>query len=169
MKSSTIAWILVVVVIIGGWYWASHQNTPYTNTSVSPAGENPTPAPVATTTGAAYVSGNLLLGKDSSASLGTYLIGSSGMTLYRFTKDTPGISNCSGSCATIWPPYTITSESDLKNIQAGIGGTVRAITRADGSMQVTYNGSPLYFYASDKSSEDTFGQGVGGVWFVVKP
>lgn len=32
--------------------------------------------------------------------LGTYLSGSNGKALYIFTKDQPGLSNCSGGCAT---------------------------------------------------------------------
>ena len=40
---------------------------------------------------------------------------------------------------------------------------------ADGSLQVTYNGAPLYFYAKDAKTGDTLGQGAGNNWFVVKP
>jgi predicted lipoprotein with Yx(FWY)xxD motif len=45
-------------------------------------------------------------------------------------------------------------------------------TRDDGSMQVTYNGHPLYTYVSDTSAGATNGQGVnlnGGLWWVVSP
>jgi predicted lipoprotein with Yx(FWY)xxD motif len=117
----------------------------------------------------AYAPGNLLLGADTSATLGKYLIGSNGMTLYHYTPDKPGVSNCTGQCAAAWPPYTVTSTDVLKNIQAGITGKVGSITRADGTIQVTYNGSPLYFYGGDNSPGDTSGQGIGNVWYVVKP
>ena len=40
-------------------------------------------------------------------------------------------------------------------------------TRKDGSVQVTYNGWPLYYYDKDKAPGDATGQGVGGVWYVV--
>jgi len=43
------------------------------------------------------------------------------------------------------------------------------ITRADGTVQVTYNGWPLYYYASDKASGDVMGEGVGNVWYVITP
>ena len=36
--------------------------------------------------------------------VGTVLTSVSGLTLYRFTKDSPGTSTCTGACATIWPP-----------------------------------------------------------------
>ncbi len=41
------------------------------------------------------------------------------------------------------------------------------IVRDDGAKQVTYNGKPLYNFASDTSSGDAGGQDRGGVWFVV--
>ena len=40
-------------------------------------------------------------------------------------------------------------------------------TRKDGTLQVTYNGWPLYYYEKDKAAGDVTGQDVGGVWFVV--
>ncbi len=124
---------------------------------------------VVTGGGSQYIEGNLLLGTDATSTLGTYLIGYNGMTLYRYAPDAANISNCSGGCATTWPPYTIASTSALANIQAGITGKVSSIVRADGTMQVTYKGQPLYFYIKDAKSGDTTGQNVGGVWFVVKP
>jgi len=36
-------------------------------------------------------------------------------------------------------------------------------------MQVTYNGIPLYYYSKDTKPGDTTGEGVGGIWHVVKP
>ena len=42
--------------------------------------------------------------------------------------------------------------------------------RADGSMQVTYAGHPLYTYVSDTAKGDAKGQGLnvdGGLWWVV--
>ena len=42
-------------------------------------------------------------------------------------------------------------------------------SRTDGGTQVTYNGHPLYHFASDSAPGDTKGQGIGGNWFVVSP
>jgi len=36
-------------------------------------------------------------------------------------------------------------------------------------MQVTYNGAPLYYFASDSKAGDVTGQGVGNVWFAATP
>ena len=108
-----------------------------------------------------------LVNKANDPKLGDYLVDAKGMTLYLFTKDTPGVSNCSGGCLAAWPALIAAG-----NVTAGPGvaGKLDVITRADdGSKQVTYNGYPLYYWKKDKASGDTTGQGVGGVWFVVPP
>ena len=46
------------------------------------------------------------------------------------------------------------------------------ITRDDGTMQVTYNGHPLYTFVDDKASGDAGGQGkedAGGTWHLISP
>jgi predicted lipoprotein with Yx(FWY)xxD motif len=98
--------------------------------------------------------------------LGTVLVDAKGMTLYTYTKDDVGISNCYGGCATAWPPLMAPSAPVLP---AGLPGLVGTTARTDGGMQVTYNGMPLYYWAQDQNPGDTTGQNVGGVWFVVNP
>jgi predicted lipoprotein with Yx(FWY)xxD motif len=102
------------------------------------------------------------------ASLGTLLTDAQGKTLYMFTNDKPGVSNCAGECATFWPPLIVDSStlpSGPDAIAAGLGTT----SRDDGTQQVTYNGVPLYYWIKDTKPGDTLGQGVNGVWFVVAP
>ncbi|MBF6596463.1 MAG: hypothetical protein IVW51_18710 [Thermaceae bacterium] len=96
--------------------------------------------------------------------LGTYLSGSNGKALYIFTKDQPGLSNCSGGCATAWPPLLVSGDAPV--VPMGIPGKFGVITRSDGGHQVTYNGWPLYYWAKDQAPGQTTGQGVGGVWFI---
>ena len=48
-------------------------------------------------------------------------------------------------------------------------GELGTITRDDGSLQVTYNGMPLYYYAKDMARGDTTGEGVGDEWYTVAP
>lgn len=155
MKTS-LAWTIAIIffVVVAGWYYLMM----------------PKAAPASTTSvGVNYVEGNLLLGTNATPTLGTYLIGSNGMTLYTYANDTTGVSNCAGQCATVWLPYTLNDLNALKNLESGVSGTAGTITRTDGTTQVTYNGMPLYFYSGDKESGDTTGQGTDGVWFVAKP
>ena len=104
----------------------------------------------------------------SDAKLGARLASYDGMSLYYFTKDAANVSNCTGNCVTIWPPYTVGSDV-IPVGDSKATGRIGTIKRADGSMQLTYNGVPLYKYFQDKAPLDTNGQGVGGFWFVVKP
>lgn len=100
--------------------------------------------------------------------LGSFFVGPNGMTLYLFTKDTPGVSNCAGDCATNWPPLTV-ADGENPTLAAGIPGLLGVIAREDGSRQVTYNGWPLYYWAKDMAAGDATGQGVGDVWYIVTP
>ena len=101
-----------------------------------------------------------------SSDLGTFLTDTRGMTLYMYTKDDVGISNCYQGCAAAWPPLMAQSDPVLP---ADLPGAIGTTTRTDGGLQVTYNGMPLYYWAQDQQPGDTTGQNVGGVWFVVNP
>ncbi|MDX6329479.1 MAG: hypothetical protein QOI83_1862 [Streptomycetaceae bacterium] len=91
-----------------------------------------------------------------------------GWVLYRFDKDTsaPPASNCIDTCATTWPPEPAASDTQIKGVDANLVGSVK---RADGTLQATLGGWPLYRYSGDKTAGDTNGQTVGGVWFVSAP
>src|SRR5262249_19582900 len=99
---------------------------------------------------------------------GNLLVGSNGMTLYTFSKDTADTSNCYDQCATNWPPLTVKSEDDLVP-GLNLLGKFATTKRKDNTLQVTYNGQPLYYFAKDKAVGDTTGDKVGNVWFVVVP
>ena len=97
--------------------------------------------------------------------LGNILVDTSGRSLYLFTPDTRGASNCAGVCAEFWPPL-LTIEAP----QAGDGVSADALAttvRDDGSTQVTYNGWPLYYFAFDGKPGDANGQDSGDVWYVL--
>jgi predicted lipoprotein with Yx(FWY)xxD motif len=109
-----------------------------------------------------------VIGSTMSATLGTILVNPAGFTLYRFTADKGGQSACTGACAQLWPPFTVAAGSK----PTGANGTVGVFAtsmRADGTTQVTYNGSPLYTFGGDKTAGSTAGQGVLGEWSVVTP
>ena len=102
----------------------------------------------------------------ASDDLGTYLVGPTGMTLYYFVNDVvPGQSTCSGGCLEAWPPLLVAEGQSLV-AGDGVTGTLAAAPRDDGSMQATYRGRPLYYWAADTAPGDTTGQGVNDVWFV---
>lgn len=99
-----------------------------------------------------------------SEGIGKYLADDQGMTLYYFTKDEPGVSNCKDKCLEIWPPF------HAENIVAPRGFNKRdlgTITREDGQKQTTYKGYPLYYFIKDKQVGDLNGQGVNNVWFTL--
>jgi predicted lipoprotein with Yx(FWY)xxD motif len=99
--------------------------------------------------------------------LGQILIDVEGRTLYLFMNDTANTSVCTGGCAQNWPPLLVTgAPTGGLGVEASKLGTT---SRADGGTQVTYNGHPLYHFASDSAAGETKGQGVGGNWFVVSP
>jgi predicted lipoprotein with Yx(FWY)xxD motif len=99
--------------------------------------------------------------------LGKILVDGKGMTLYLFTKDQPGKSNCSGNCLVAWPPLLTKGNPTLgPGVDASKVGSAKL---GDGSQIVTYAGMPLYYYVQDTQAGDTTGQGVGGVWYIVAP
>jgi len=103
-------------------------------------------------------------------SSGTLVVASSnGMTLYTFDKDVAngGTSACTGGCIAKWPALTVPAGS-TPTAASGITGKLGTITRTDdGTLQVTYNGKPLYFFSGDKAAGDSNGIYTG--WSAVKP
>jgi len=96
--------------------------------------------------------------------IGFYLVNGSGSTLYYRTTDfqSNGTSTCTGTCTTVWPVFYTANLVLPPGLNAG---SFKAVTRADGKQQLTYNGWPLYFYYSDQKPGDDLGQGISGIWF----
>jgi predicted lipoprotein with Yx(FWY)xxD motif len=136
-----------------------------TGATASPAAPAATPAASAS----AAAAGGATLTVAESPNLGKYLAGADGKTLYIFTNDTAADkSTCVDACATAWPPLMATGGT-APAAPAGATGKLATFARPDGSMQVSYNGKPLYYYAKDTKAGDTSGQGVGGKWFIAAP
>ena len=148
----------------------SSTSTPSTSTSStalsSPASSSPeaaAPSSSHAASGAATVSLAAISGIPRKA-----LVGSNGRTLYLFQGDMHGTSTCAGACAAAWPPDTVTGTP-----QAGSGvsqALLGTITRADGTMQLTYNGHPLYYFTADTAAGTAHGQAVkafGAEWDVI--
>jgi predicted lipoprotein with Yx(FWY)xxD motif len=100
---------------------------------------------------------------------GTILVNVAGKTLYTFSPDTSSMSACTGACATAWPPVTIPANT-IPQGGTGVTGSWGTFTRSDGTVQVTYNGDPLYTFAGDSTAGSASGQNItsdGGTWKVV--
>ncbi len=113
-------------------------------------------------TGAMMKKSNLVM-MANSAKLGTYVTGANDMALYIYDKDGQNQSNCTGDCAKKWPPYTATG-----SVPSTLPEHMGTMKRADGSTQYTWDGKLLHYYSADKDKEDTYGDGIGGVWHIAK-
>jgi predicted lipoprotein with Yx(FWY)xxD motif len=140
-----------------------------TGSSGTAAAGSSSPAGASSSSAAAGGSGSTVITTVSS-SAGTFLANSSGHAVYLWTKDSSGMSACSGACAGAWPPVTttgtVTASGGAKSSDLG------TITRPDGTKQVTYDGHPLYFFSGDSGPGMASGQGndaFGAKWWLVSP
>jgi len=86
--------------------------------------------------------------------------------VYSYSNDSLSSSACYGACARAWPPLLTTGYPVRK------GGVyakyVSVIGRSDGTLQVSYDGQPLYLFASEKlvvSGKHLVAKGSGnGIW-----
>jgi len=104
-----------------------------------------------------------------STQYGKALFGPTGKVLYVFGADRGSTSHCYGVCAKAWPPLLTTAKPLAgRGVQAKLLGTTR---RTDGTLQVTYNHHPLYYYEADKRGKVMcqHARMHGGLWLVIKP
>ena len=100
-----------------------------------------------------------LLVKAHTMSLGKVLTNANGRYLYRYSKDTKGLSHCHASCLVEWP--RVTSKHPPR---AGAGVKGRHLGRITHN-QVTYFGHPLYYFVGDPTTTHK-GEGVNGFFLV---
>ena len=135
----------------------------------APAASAPAAASGAPASGAPAAGGPVIM-TATVGTQGTLVVASAnGMTVYTFTKDVAnsGTSACTGGCLTKWPAVTVPAGSTAAGASS-VTGKIGTITRTDdGTLQVTYNGLPLYFYSGDKAAGDANGIYTG--WAAVKP
>ena len=104
--------------------------------------------------------------KTAPSSLGTILVDSRGMTLYRLSAEQNGRFICTtAACTGIWHPLRLAPGAT----PGGDASSLGTIRRPDGTTQVTYKGAPLYTFAEDRKPGDTNGQGFKdvGTWSAV--
>jgi predicted lipoprotein with Yx(FWY)xxD motif len=121
-------------------------------------GASPDPLPV-------RVSGLFAI---DSRTLGAIVIDGEGYVLYRYDRDSPDPSRsaCLDGCAVGWLPVPASADLRVVGIDRALVG---AVTRPDGSRQLTLADWPLYEYAGDRLPGDANGQGIDGAWWVVTP
>lgn len=105
----------------------------------------------------------------SISGLGRVLVDGHGYTLYAYLPDHRGRPRCTGYCAKQWPPLVLPNGVSHPAAGAGLNrsllGTVR---RANGTLQVTFNGWPLYLYVDDSAPGQATGQGDDmGLWLTL--
>ena len=131
------------------------------SSATSSAAGGGTSTPTSTGSPAAATAGSL---KTATIGGATVLTNAQGFTLYSFAPDTATKSNCNGTCAQNWPPVKgpVTA--------SGVSGTFGTIKRADGSVQATFDGHPLYAFVGDTAPGQNKGNGLnaaGGLWHEV--
>jgi predicted lipoprotein with Yx(FWY)xxD motif len=91
-------------------------------------------------------------------SVGSALVDARGRTLYVYGLDKGTKSSCVGACAKDWPAFLTSGKPAAA---AGVAAAkIGTVTRADGKLQVTFAGHPLYFFAGDAKAGDAKGAAV---------
>jgi predicted lipoprotein with Yx(FWY)xxD motif len=98
-----------------------------------------------------------IVSTKSVSGVGSVLVDSAGKTLYTPAQEAGGKILCTSSCTGVWPPLTVSTASALKGHD--MGGKLTALKRADGTLQVAFNGAPLYRFKFDKSAGMASGNG----------
>jgi predicted lipoprotein with Yx(FWY)xxD motif len=101
----------------------------------------------------------------------TYLVDDRGVSLYLNNGDGDNTSNCNGGCAGVWPPFktfdTMVLPSSLN--QYDFSSTER---QDELGPQLSFNGSPLYFFSNDEQKPGLVLGQAGGPnqsFFVTEP
>jgi len=135
---------------------------PRTHSAASTAPRDPRP-----THAAARPTGRAIIVRTSQ--YGPILADQTRRTIYLFTHDRSAISTCYEACAAAWPPV-LTRGAPRR--AGGLAGALGTTHRHDGSLQVTYDGHPLYYYVGDTTPGEILCQNVdefGGTWLVLSP
>ena len=102
----------------------------------------------------------------SNPTLGTILVDSQGMTLYHLSGEQNGKFICTSSaCVGVWHPLTAPSGGT----PSGGVSSLSTVKRPDGTVQITYKGTPLYTFTGDRQAGEAKGQGIKdvGTWTAV--
>jgi predicted lipoprotein with Yx(FWY)xxD motif len=106
--------------------------------------------------------------KVKNRSFGNILQSANKLPLYywQVEKRAGGRIRCTGECVRVWPPLVVKSKNAVPSRLPGVKGTFGVVKRADGRLQVTFRGLPLYAYHDDPPNT-VLCDNVDG-WFVVR-
>jgi predicted lipoprotein with Yx(FWY)xxD motif len=99
------------------------------------------------------------------------VVNAQGRTLYTLSGESKGHLLCKSSeCLKFWPPVTVSSTKTKLKAAGRVHGRLGILRRANGLLQVTLRGLPLYRFSQDHAKGEANGQGVesfGGTWHAV--
>lgn len=100
---------------------------------------------------------------------GPMLFDTAGQAIYLFDREVGPRAQCYGACAADWPP--VLTDGGPRAVRGARQGLLGTTERRDGSLQVTYGGHPLYYYAHEDPGQVLCHDVVeyGGTWLVVQP
>jgi len=106
--------------------------------------------------------------KLQSAAYGPILARADHQALYYWTveKKAGGKVRCTGTCAQLWPPLLVRSKQAVPAHIAGVKGAFGVVRRPNRTLQVTYDGLPVYTYVHEGPNQ-VLCDNVDG-WFVVR-
>ena len=149
---------LAVTLALG----ACNRNEPDATAVAEPAAPvtEPVPEPAEPSVGTLVVAGQ---GDER------YLTDNAGRAVYILEGDDTG-TRCVGDCLRAWP--VVGGGAPVSGVPEVDGALISTTTRADGTVQVTYAGHPLYYFADDTEIGVTNGRDVNdtwGKWYLVRP
>ena len=158
--------ILVLAGALGfaGYRYTTNNDNPKTSTEQQTIEQKATPK---VSDKQKETKGTIIKSGDSE--YGTMLFDNNDQAIYIWELEETSQAKCYDDCAEAWPPVlTDGAPRAGGEVDAKLLGTTK---RTDGTIQVTYNDHPLYYYAHEEAGEvkchniSTH----GGLWWVIQP
>jgi predicted lipoprotein with Yx(FWY)xxD motif len=149
------AWRFVVALGVGLLAVACGGST---STGPSSAAATPPSSSIVVKTASAMVAGRPE----------TILTDGKGRSLYLFTPEKDGNVQTTPATLKVWQALVLPGAGAMAIGDPEVPGKLGAVTRPDGTRQVTYNEWPLYTFSGDTKPGDVNGQGVANQWFLVQ-
>ena len=171
MKKIWVIFILPVFAVAAAGCGSSSSSSSSTSTPAATT-TAATSAKAAAKKAAKAAAAKLTVSAATVPGLGVILVNSQGRTLYTFAPDKKSKVTCVGSCASVWPPVTLSAgaaPAAAKQLKASL---LSSDTNPSGGKVVTYAGWPLYTYVGDSAPGTASGQAKnlnGGLWYVITP